>query len=90
MLEEHGRIELGQQFGPARQAVLAHAHHAGLGDGRFGQGREHGGGHAGRCAIAFEAVGVVHGDAVAATGQCQCQQPAHEAAAQNGDAGRSL
>ena len=78
-------LKLGYEFGPALEPMLAHAHHAGLGDGRFGQRRQHGGRHARGCAIALRAMGVIEVDGVTALGQGQSQQAAHEAAAENCD-----
>ncbi|MNT86705.1 hypothetical protein D3C72_2270260 [compost metagenome] len=66
-------VQLGNQFGPAAQAVLAHAHHAGLGDGRFSQGGQHGRSYAGGCAIGFRAFGLKHFHAVPFTRQLQSQ-----------------
>ena len=78
-------LELSYQLGPALEPMLAHAHHAGLGNGRFGQGRQHGGCHARCSTIALRAMGVIEVDGVTALGQGQSQQAAHEAAAENCD-----
>ena len=63
--------------------MLAHAHHAGFGHGRFGQRRQHGGRDARGRAFGLRAAGVVQLDRVARARQLHGQQPAHEAGAQN-------
>jgi hypothetical protein len=85
LLQKHMLLELAYQLGPALEPMLAHAHHAGLGNGRLGQRRQHGGRHARRSAIALRAVRVIEVDGMTALGQGQRQQTAHEAAAENGD-----
>ena len=42
LLKKHGLSQLCNQLWPATQAVLAHSNHGRLGDGRLGQGGEHG------------------------------------------------
>jgi hypothetical protein len=54
--------------------VLAHAHHAGLGNGRFGQRRQHGGRHARGSAIALRALGVIEVDAVTARARARASR----------------
>ena len=85
LLQKHRLVQLANQLRPAVQRVLAHAHHAGLGNGRLGQRRQHGSGHACGSAIALRAMGVIEINGVTALGQRQGQEATHEAAAQNGD-----
>ena len=71
LLQKHMLVELANQLRPAGEGVLPHAHHAGLGNGGFGQRGQHGGGHTCGSAIAFGAVGVVEINLVTALGQRQ-------------------
>ena len=46
VLKKHGLLQLGNQLLPARHRISPHGHHGRLGNGRFGQWRQHGRGHA--------------------------------------------
>lgn len=85
LLKEDVLLELRNQLRPAREAILAHAHHAGFGDGRLRQWRQHGCCHASGGPIGFGSLGFEHVHAMPFTCQLQGQQTAHQACAQNGN-----
>ena len=83
LLKEHRLGQRRNQLLPARQRVVAHAHHARLGDGGFGQRCQHGGGHRGGRLFCLGAACVVNLNPVALACQLYGEQAAHEAGAQN-------
>ena len=87
LLEEHRARQRAQDVPPARERIAPHAHHAVLGDGRFGQRRQHAAGDAGGRMLALGPAQVVNGDLVAGARQRDSKQPAHEPGAQDGKRG---
>ena len=85
LLQKHMLLELSYEIGPARQGMLAHAHHADTANCRLGQRRQHSSRHARRSTIALRAMGVIEVDGVTALGQGQHQQTANESDAENCD-----
>ena len=85
LLPVHRRGQRRDQLRPARERMLAHAHDAGLGHHRFGQGCDHGRGHIGGRSHAVGAAGLENLHAVALARQAGGQQAAQQARAQDGD-----
>ena len=77
---KEGRLrQLRDEFGPALEAVAAHAHHAVFGHRRFGQRCQHGRSSAGGRPSRIRGACLMHYDLVTSLRERHSQQPAHEA-----------
>ena len=83
LLKKHRLFKLSDQLGPTLQAMLAHAHHAQFGDGRFGQRGQHGRRHTGRCTLGIGLLRFKHLDPMAFLGQSMGEQAAHQTRAEH-------
>ncbi|MNV55876.1 hypothetical protein D3C71_1481270 [compost metagenome] len=84
LLKKHRLCQRLQKLRPAGERMVAHAHHAGFGDGRFGQRRQHGGGHGRGRMFGGGTASVKNIHPVPLAGQLDREQSAHKARAQNG------